>query len=159
LLEGQGKSLHTQFQAERRLIGETEFEPWNNRDADTLASIFKADAELANVTGLWWHDRKSIRKAHAYSLEHIFERSTLHLVRVKVKRLSDDIAGVHARMRLPGQMPVGAITTPQNRQNIFSFVVYRVPERCCCASAHNTDNVLRVETNIMDNEGRCRSVY
>jgi hypothetical protein len=112
------------------------------------------------MTEFWWHDRESIRKAHAYGLEHIFERcSTLHLVRVKVKRLSDDIAGVHARMRLPGQIPVGEVNTSQNRQNIFSFVVHRVPERWCCASAHNIDVVPHIETNIMDNEGRFRSVY
>jgi len=112
-----------------------------------------------NVTGLWWHGRESIRKVHAYGLKHIFERSTLHLARVKVKRLSDDIAGVHVRMRLPGQIPVSEVNTSQNRQNIFSFVVHRVPERWCCSSAHNTDVVPRLETNIMDNEGRFRSVY
>jgi len=112
-----------------------------------------------NVTGLWWHGRESIRKVHAYGLKHIFERSTLHLARVKVKRLSDDIAGVHVRMRLPGQIPVSEVNTSQNRQNIFSFVVHRVPERWCCSSAHNTDVVPRIETNIMDNEGRFRSVY
>ena len=111
------------------------------------------------MTGLWWHGRESIRKVHAYGLKHIFERSTLHLARVKVKRLSDDIAGVHVRMRLPGQIPVSEVNTSQNRQNIFSFVVHRVPERWCCSSAHNTDVVPRIETNIMDNEGRFRSVY
>jgi hypothetical protein len=31
-------------------------EAWNNRDADTLASVFDADAEFVNVVGLWWHD-------------------------------------------------------------------------------------------------------
>ena len=39
-------------------------EAWNNRDADKLASLFDEDAELVNVTGLWWHDREAIRKAH-----------------------------------------------------------------------------------------------
>jgi uncharacterized protein (TIGR02246 family) len=134
-------------------------EAWNNRDPDTLASIFDADAEFVNVTGLWWHDRESIRKAHAYGLEHIFDRSTLQLVKVKVKRLSSDIAVVHARMRLSGQTPVGAVTTPQTRQNIFSFVVYRLPEGWWrCASAHNTDVVPHMETNIIDDEGQFRSV-
>ena len=54
-------------------------EAWNNRDPNTLASIFDADAEFVNVTGLWWPDRESIRKAHAYGLEHIYDRSTLQL--------------------------------------------------------------------------------
>jgi uncharacterized protein (TIGR02246 family) len=133
-------------------------EAWSNRDPDRLASIFDADAEFVNVTGLWWHDRESIRKAHAYGLEHIFDRSTLRLVRVKVKRLSDDIAVVHARMRLSGQTPVDGVTTPQTRQNIFSFVVHRTPEGWRCASAHNTDVVPRMETNVIDDDGRLRSV-
>jgi uncharacterized protein (TIGR02246 family) len=133
-------------------------EAWNNRDPNTLASIFDADAEFVNVTGLWWHDRESIRKAHAYGLEHIFDRSTLQLVRVKVKWLSDDIAVVHARMRLSGQTPVGGVSTPQTRQNIFSFVVHREPEGWRCASAHNTDVVPHMETNIIDDEGQFRSV-
>ncbi len=41
-------------------------EAWNNHDPDGLASIFDEDAEFVNMTGLWWHDRESIRKAHAY---------------------------------------------------------------------------------------------
>lgn len=41
-------------------------EAWNDRDPDRLASVFEEDAEFVNVTGLWWHDRESIRKAHAY---------------------------------------------------------------------------------------------
>lgn len=133
-------------------------EAWNNRDPDTLASVFDEDAEFVNVVGLWWHDRESIRKAHAYGLEHIFNRSTLRLVKTKVKWLSDDVAVVHARMRLIGQTPVGGVATPQIRQNIFTFVAHRVPEGWRCASAHNTDVVPRMETNVVDDEGRIRSV-
>jgi hypothetical protein len=44
---------------------------------------------------------------------------------VKVKKLSDEIAVVHARMRLSGQIPVGGFTAPKTQQNIFSFVVHR----------------------------------
>ena len=95
-------------------------EAWNNRDPDKLASIFDADAEFVNVTGLWWHDRESIRKARAYGLEHIFDRSTLRLVRVKVRRLSDDIAVVHARMSLMGQTPVGEVASPRTRHTLLS---------------------------------------
>ena len=45
---------------------------WNDRDPDALASLFDEDAEFVNVTGVCWHDRASIRKAHAYGLERIF---------------------------------------------------------------------------------------
>ena len=73
---------------------------WNDRDPDALASLFDEDAEFVNVTGLCWHDRESIRKAHAYGLERIFNESLLAIDEMKVKLLSPDIAVVHARMTL-----------------------------------------------------------
>ena len=78
-----------------------------------------------NVTGLWWHDRDSIRAAHAYGLERIFSESTLSIDETRVKQLSDDVAVVHARMTLVGQTPIGNVTQPGSRSAIFSFVVHR----------------------------------
>lgn len=111
-----------------------------------------------NVTGLWWHDREAIRRAHAYGLERIFNQSTLRLGAVRVKRFSDDIAVVRARMHLEGQTPVAGIARPGARTNVFSFVVHRVGGEWRCASAHNTDVVPGMETNVIDDEGRFRSV-
>ena len=133
-------------------------EAWNRRDPDTLASLFDEDAEFVNVTGLWWHSREAIRKAHAYGLTRIFDRSTLRLGTVRVKRLADDVAVVHARMTLEGQTPVDGVASPGTRTNVFSFVVHRTPEGWSCASAHNTNVVPGRETNVVDDEGRLRSV-
>lgn len=133
-------------------------EAWNRRDPETLASIFDEDAEFVNVVGLWWHDRESIERAHAYGLRRIFDRSTLKLGRVKVKHLADDIAVVHARMRLHDQTPIDDVERPQSRTTIFSFVVHRTPEGWRCASAQNTDVVPGAETNVIDASGRLRSV-
>jgi hypothetical protein len=47
---------------------------WNSRDADALASLFDENAEFVNVTGLWWHDRDSIRRAHAVRARTNFQR-------------------------------------------------------------------------------------
>lgn len=129
-------------------------EAWNRRDPDKLASIFDADAEFVNVVGLWWHDREAIRRAHAYGLERIFDRSTLRLGVTRVKRLSDDVAVVHARMRLEGQTPVGDVASPGTRTNVFTFVVHRTPAGWSCAAAHNTDVVPGMETLVVDAEGR-----
>jgi uncharacterized protein (TIGR02246 family) len=131
-------------------------EAWNRRDADGIAALFEEDAEFVNVVGLWWHDREAIRRAHAYGLERIFSRSTLEVVRVKVKSLADGIAVVHARMRLTGQTPIGETTAPSPRQNVFTFVARRGPEGWRCVAAHNTDVVPRAETNVVDEEGRLR---
>src|SRR5690606_11267288 len=116
------------------------------------------DAEFVNVTGLWWHDREAIRRAHAYGLERIFNQSTLRLGAVHVKHLSDDVAVVHARMTLTGQTATGDVRAPGSRTNVFSFVVHQTPDGWRCASAHNTDVVPNMETNVMDADGRLRAV-
>lgn len=131
---------------------------WNRRDADALAALFDEDAEFVNVVGIWWHDREAIRKAHAYGLTRIFQRSTLQLMETRVKYLSDRIAVVHARMRLASQAAAGGVAAPGVRRNIFSFVVHRTPQGWRCASAHNTDIVPGMETHIMGPDGGLRSV-
>lgn len=133
-------------------------EAWMKRDANMLASLFTEDAEFVNVVGLWWHNRKDIEKAHAYGFEHIFGTSELAVRKTKVKYLSDEIAVVHARMRLINQSPKGDVETPSHRQNIFSFVVQKFEDQWLCVSAHNTDIIPGAETNIIDEEGNFKSV-
>ncbi len=133
-------------------------EAWNRRDADGIAALFDADAEFVNVTGLWWHDREAIRRAHAYGLEHIFKHSTLRIGDLRVKHLADGIAIVHARMILSGQSAAAGIAEPGTRRTVFSFVVHRTAEGWCCASAHNTDVAPGMETNVVDADGRLRAV-
>jgi uncharacterized protein (TIGR02246 family) len=130
---------------------------WNNRDPDALASLFHRDAEFVNVTGLWWHDRASIRKAHAYGLERIFNASTLSVDELRVKPLSDDIAVVHAALTLAGQTAIAEIRQPRVRKTIFSFVVHRISGRWLCASAHNTDVIPNMETNVVGEDGAFRA--
>lgn len=133
-------------------------EAWNRRDARMLASVFDEDAEFVNVTGLWWHDRASIERAHAYGLTRIFNRSTLRIVREQVKYLTDEVAVVHARMRLTGQTPVAGVDAPGPRTTIFSFVAHRTPAGWRCAAAQNTDVIPGMETHVLDAAGRIRAV-
>jgi uncharacterized protein (TIGR02246 family) len=110
---------------------------WNARDPDALAALFDEDAEFVNVTGLCWHNRESIRQAHAHGLERVFNNSTLETGETKVKLLSPDIAVVHAQMTLSTGEVAGA-TDPSPRTTIVSFVVHRTGARWLCAAAHNT---------------------
>ncbi|NBC17277.1 MAG: SgcJ/EcaC family oxidoreductase [Bacteroidetes bacterium] len=139
-------------------IPEVFVEAWNERDAHRLASVFDEDAEFVNVTGLWWHDREAIERAHAYGLAHIFDRSTLELVQTRVKRLTDNVAVVHARMRLTGQTSVADVDRPRPRTTHFSFVAHRTGGGWSCASAQNTDVIPGTETNVIDERGRLRAV-
>ena len=131
---------------------------WMRRDADALAALFDEDAEFVNVTGLWWHDRDAIRKAHAYGLAVIFPDSTLTLRRVTTKWLRDDVAIVHARMHLTGQSPIDDQPAPGPRTTVFSFVVHRTPDGWRCASAQNTDVVPGMETHLRGEDGALRAV-
>ena len=133
-------------------------EAWMNRDANMLSSLFTEEAEFVNVVGLWWHNRKDIERAHAYGFENIFGESDLRIMESSVKYLHEDVAVVHARMRLKNQTQKGEVRTPSIRQNIFSFVVQKQEGSWVCVSAHNTDIVPGAETNIIDEEGNFRSV-
>ncbi|WP_247234435.1 SgcJ/EcaC family oxidoreductase [Telluribacter sp. SYSU D00476] len=133
-------------------------EAWNNRDATKLASLFDPDAEFVNVTGLWWHNREAIQKAHTYGLSTIFSTSTLSLVQTRVKYLADHIAIVQANMVQTGQTPIGGVAQPGTRRTIFTFVVHKVSDAWSCASAQNTDIVPNMETHVRDEEGNLRPV-
>lgn len=129
-------------------------EAWNKKDAPKLASVFDEDAEFINVTGLWWHNRKDIEKAHAYGLSTIFKKSTLTLIRTKVKFLDKSIAVVQAKMKLTGQTPAGGVAKPGNRMNLFTFVVHVKGGEWRCASAQNTDIVPNMETHVRNEDGK-----
>ena len=111
---------------------------WNDRDPDALAALFDEDAEFVNVTGLCWHNREAIRKAHADGPERVFGNSTLTTGETKVKLLSPDVAVVHAHMTLSGDPSAGDLTDASGRTTIVSFVVHRIGARWLCAAAHNT---------------------
>jgi uncharacterized protein (TIGR02246 family) len=126
---------------------------WNDRDHEALALLFDEDAEFVNVTGLCWHDRESIRKAHASGLERVFNKATLATGETKVKLLSPEVAVVHARMTLSGEDSAGAVTQPGPRTTIVSFVVHRTGDRWLCASAQHTDVIPNTETNVIGEPG------
>ncbi|SMG20402.1 conserved hypothetical protein [Marivirga sericea] len=139
-------------------IPNTFIKAWNKKDAVMLASIFDEDAEFINVTGLWWHDRKSIFKAHDYGLKVIFKDSELSLRKTKVKYLSDRIAVVNARIHLDGQTDIKGVKA-QARNTIFTFVVHQKEDgHWSCASAQNTDIVPGKETHIVDEDGSMEAV-
>jgi uncharacterized protein (TIGR02246 family) len=132
-------------------------EAWNQRDAQMLASLFDADADFINVTGLWWRSREAIERAHAYGLSTMFSNSTLSLLKTNVKYLSEAIAVVQARVKLTGQTPVQGVALPGERRTLFTFVVHKTATGWSCASAHNTDISYR-ETHVRDENGQLKAV-
>jgi len=125
---------------------------WNARDADALASLFDEDAEFVNETGLCWHDRESIRQAHASRLQRIVGTSMLAAEEPNVKLLSPEVAVVYARMTLSDGTSAEPVTSSAPRTTIVSFVVHRAGDRWLCASAHNT-YLLPEEANLSGPSG------
>jgi len=139
-------------------IPKTFIKAWNLKDAKMLASIFDEDAEFINVTGLWWHNRASIFKAHDYGLKIIFKDSELSLRKTKTKYLSETIAVVNARLHLTGQTSLKG-KKAQARNTVFTFVVHEKKDgNWSCASAQNTDIIPGKETHIIDEEGKMEAV-
>lgn len=132
-------------------------EAWNNRDAVALANLFVEDAEFVNVVGLWWHNRHDIWKAHEYGLKVIFNNSHVELRKTTCRMISEKVAVVHARMKLTGQTQHDEINTPGDRKNIFSFVLEKKEKGWVVVSAHNTDLVPGMETNVVDKDGKMKS--
>ncbi|MGB7961943.1 MAG: SgcJ/EcaC family oxidoreductase [Propionicimonas sp.] len=121
---------------------------WNAADADALAGLFVDDADFVNVVGLWWTSKLSIRRAHAWGFEKIFPDSTLTLEKLSQRSLGDDVAVVHARWRLEGQVdPEGE--PAESRRGVFSAAVTRLPQGGWIAvSAQNTDIAPAADTNL-----------
>ena len=111
---------------------------WNDRDATALASVFDEDAEFVDGTGACWHDRESIRKAHAEGLQHANGASRA-IDDMKVRFLTPVIAVVQARLTVSDKTSEGALPEATPRATIVSFVAHRRGDRWLCASAHATN--------------------
>ena len=132
-------------------------EAWNNRDAVALANLFTEDAAFVNVVGLWWHNRHDIWKAHDYGLRVIFNESIAELRKTSCRMINETTALVHARMKLSGQTQHGDVKVPGDRKNVFSFVLEKKEQGWVTISAHNTDIIPGMETNVVDKDGKMTS--
>lgn len=130
---------------------------WNDYNADGIADLFYENADFVNVTGKWWNTKTDIRKAHDFGLRVIFQHSKLEILNVKEKFLSDDIAVVHARIRLTGQTEK-EVETAGKRETMFLFVLQKTNGFWLCESAQNTDIVFGKQTHIRDEKGALKPV-
>lgn len=132
-------------------------EAWNRYDPDGIANLFVDNADFVNVTGKWWDSKRDIWEAHDFGLRVIFQDSKMEVLKVKVKMLSEDIAVVHARIRIMGQTEK-EVDSAGLRETMFLFVARKVDDEWLCESAQNTDIVFGKQTNIRDEDGNLKSV-
>ena len=131
---------------------------WNLRKPDLMAELFEDDADFINVVGLWWTNRNDIFKAHDYGLKVIFKDSTLSIIKLKTKMLSENSAVIHAKMKLEGQTPKSDEKSGV-RKTVFSFIVRKEDKGSWRAvSAQNTVIVGGEETYIRTKDGSLKAV-
>ncbi|MCT4557222.1 MAG: SgcJ/EcaC family oxidoreductase, partial [Pelagimonas sp.] len=131
-------------------------EAWNARDAQALASLFVEDADFVNVVGLWWRNRDDIERAHHYGLTTFFRQTEITARRVKVRQVSDDLAIIHTRWKLEGQLDLEGQSL-DTRFAIMVFVAQRKQNGWAVLAAQNTDIVPDAETNVVKG-GKMKSV-
>ena len=110
-----------------------------------MAGLFAEDADFVNVVGLWWHNRDDIERAHNYGLRNFFRNSIISARRVKVRRIGDDVAVIHVRWKLVGQIGKQGEKLG-DRFAIMSFVAQQSAEGWTVLAAHNTDVIAGMET-------------
>ncbi|MEM7734642.1 MAG: SgcJ/EcaC family oxidoreductase [Deinococcota bacterium] len=123
------------------------FNRWNVKDADGMAHLFIEDADFVNVVGLWWRNRKAIRKAHSYGFERIFQYAKIDITELRVRKLRDDIHIVHTVSTLEGQ------TAPDGRIGglrvaVISLVTEKRDGEFKIVSVQNTDRVEGADTHL-----------
>lgn len=131
-------------------------EAWNRYDPDGIANLFYQDADFVNVTGKWWDNKEDIWKAHDFGLRVIFQNSRLEVLKVKVKMLTENIAVVHARIRVTGQTEK-KVKESGERRTMFIFVARKEAGEWLVVSAQNTD-ITGEQTNIRDEKGHLKTV-
>lgn len=128
---------------------------WMARDAKALAALFVDDADFVNVVGLWWHNRSDIEKAHDYGLRTFFKVSEITIGRTETRYLGDNVAVVHVRWKLSGQIDKdGNVLDP--RKTVMMFVVQKQEDGWRAVAAQNTDVIPNMET-FMAKDGGLRA--
>ncbi len=131
---------------------------WNEKDAEKLASIFVPNAEFVNVTGLWWHNKERIYKAHEYGLRVIFKDAPLQVLYLKQRQLSRDVVMIHTKMRLENQTPIMGSKQTSARTNILLFICKKYNKGWLCEAVQNTELISGKETFVIDKDGKRSAV-
>ncbi len=125
------------LQAPEEIVGRFT-DAWNRHDMAALAALFAEEADFVNVVGMWWRSRAEIEAAHAEAHATFFKDSRLEGELASLKQLTPEVAVVHVRWQLTGQLePDGTIGAP--RRGILVFVLARAAGGWRARVAQNTD--------------------
>jgi uncharacterized protein (TIGR02246 family) len=113
---------------------------WNAHDPDGIAEPLVDDAQFITVNGAWTTSRQGFRDlmARLHGATGPYRSSTRRTPELQVRFLSPDIAILHSRFWIDGEVLHDALSQP-SRESVGTRVVHKVDGRWRVVATQNTD--------------------
>ena len=113
---------------------------WNAHDPDAIAEPLSDDAQFITVNGAWTTSRQGFRDlmARLHGVDGPYRASTRKTPQMQVRFLSPDIAMLHSRFWIEGEVLHDALSTP-SRESVGFRVMHKIGGRWQVVATQNTD--------------------
>ena len=113
---------------------------WNAHDPDAIAESLADDAQFITVNGAWTTSRQGFRDlmARLHGPSGPFRSSTRRSPEIKVTFLTPDIAILHTRFWIKGEVMHDALSQ-EDRESVGTRVLHKIGGRWRVVATQNTD--------------------
>jgi uncharacterized protein (TIGR02246 family) len=113
---------------------------WNAHDPDAIAESLSDDAQFITVNGAWTTSRAGFRDlmARLHGPTGPFRSSTRRSPEIKVTFLTPDIAILHTRFWIKGEVMHDALSQ-EDRESVGTRVLRKIDGRWRVVATQNTD--------------------
>jgi len=113
---------------------------WNAHDPDALAEPLVDDAQFITVNGAWTTSRAGFRDLmqRLHGPSGPYRSSTRKTPEMHVRLLAPDIAILHSRFWIDGEVLHDALSTP-SRESVGTRVLHKIDGRWRIVATQNTD--------------------
>jgi uncharacterized protein (TIGR02246 family) len=113
---------------------------WNAHDPDAIAESLSDDAQFITVNGAWTTSRQGFRDlmARLHGPNGPFRSSTRRSPEIKVTFLTPDIAILHTRFWIKGEVMHDALSQ-EDRESVGTRVLRKIDGRWRVVATQNTD--------------------
>jgi uncharacterized protein (TIGR02246 family) len=113
---------------------------WNAHDPDAIAESLSDDAQFITVNGAWTTSRAGFRDlmARLHGPSGPFRSSTRRSPEIKVTFLTPDIAILHTRFWIKGEVMHDALSQ-EDRESVGTRVLRKIDGRWRVVATQNTD--------------------
>ena len=113
---------------------------WNRHDPDAIAASLADDAQFITVNGAWTTSRSGFRELmqRLHGATGPYRSSTRRTPEMHVRFLSPDVAILHSRFWIEGEVLHDALSQP-SRESVGLRVVHKIGGRWRIVATQNTD--------------------